>query len=131
VGQKEIELILLRQWASYMAIPIWVTGVNGELLFYNEPAEALLGRRYDEVDEMMVDELSDIFEIRADDGSPLPAEEIPLGIALGKRRPAHGRVQYRALDGIWRHIDVTAFPIEGQGGRLLGAVALFWEVDAA
>jgi hypothetical protein len=24
---------------------------------------------------------------------------------------------------------VTAFPVEGQGGRLLGAVALFWEVE--
>lgn len=130
MGQKEIELILLRQWASYLAVPIWVTGAKGELLFFNEPAEALVGRRYDEVDEIMVEDHSDIFEIRADDGAPLPAAELPLSIALGSRRPAHRRLQGRALDGVWRHIEVTAFPVEGQGGRLLGAVAIFWEVEA-
>jgi hypothetical protein len=32
-----------------------------------------------------------------------------------------------ALDGIKRRIEVTAFPIEGQGGRHLGAVAILWE----
>jgi hypothetical protein len=30
-------------------------------------------------------------------------------------------------DGVWRKIEVTAFPVEGQGGRHLGAVAIFWE----
>jgi hypothetical protein len=35
----------------------------------------------------------------------------------------------RGLDGAWRTIEVTAFPIEGQAERHLGAVALFWEAD--
>jgi hypothetical protein len=55
MAQKEIELILLRQWASHMTLPIWVTGLNGDLIYYNEPAEALLGVRYDEAGEMPLD----------------------------------------------------------------------------
>jgi PAS domain-containing protein len=129
VGQKGIELILLRQWASYLATPIWVTGADGELLFYNEPAEVLVGKRYDEVDEMMAQDLATIFEVRGADGSPVDPDDLPLTTALRKRRPAHGRLQGKSLDGVWRHIELTAFPVEGQGGRLLGAVAIFWEME--
>jgi hypothetical protein len=35
----------------------------------------------------------------------------------------------RGLDGIERDIEVTAVPIHGQGGRKLGAFAIFWEMD--
>ena len=127
--QQPIELILTRQWASYLAVPVWVTGAGGELLFYNEPAEAIVGRRYDESGEMPLSELSEMFEIISDeDESPVPAEGLPLGIALFERRAAHRRLRLRGLDGVWRRVDATAFPLEGQGGRFLGAVAFFWEV---
>ena len=41
--QKDIELILMRQLANYLAVPILVVDSAGTLLFYNEPAEVLLG----------------------------------------------------------------------------------------
>ena len=128
--QKEIELILLRQWASYLAMPIFVAGSDENLLFYNEPAEVLLGRRFDEAGEMPLQELATLFQTTAEDGSPLPAEALPLGIALRQRRPAHRRLRFRALDGIWRTVEVTAFPLVGQGDQHLGAVAIFWEVES-
>ncbi len=127
--QQAIELILTRQWASYLAMPVWVTGEDGNLLYYNEPAEALLGRRYDEAGEMPLDELSQIFQIATEDGSPIVLAAFPLAVALRRRRPAHERGQFRGLDGVWRKAEMTAFPLEGQGGRLLGAVALFWETE--
>jgi hypothetical protein len=34
----------------------------------------------------------------------------------------------QGLDQVRRHIEVTAFPLIGQAGRHLGAVAIFWEV---
>ena len=37
------------------------------------------------------------------------------------------RAWLRGLDGTRRHVEVTAFPLVGQAGRFLGAVALFWE----
>ena len=36
--QQPIELILLRQWASYMAMPIWIADSDENVLYYNEPA---------------------------------------------------------------------------------------------
>jgi PAS domain-containing protein len=126
--QQPIELILTRQWASYLAVPVWVMGENGDLLYYNESAEVILGRRFDEAGELPGEELASIFQSTAEDGSRLQSEELPINIALLKRRPASLRHRFRALDGRWHLIDVAAFPIDGQGGRQLGAVAIFWEV---
>jgi PAS domain-containing protein len=127
--QKDIEIILLRQLASHLAMPVWVAGENGELLFYNEPAEAVLGVRFDEAGEMPLTRLPDIFHTETEDHAPLPPEELPLGIALTQRRPAHRRLRLCGVDGKWRTIEATAFPLDGEGGRRLGAVALFWEVE--
>jgi PAS domain-containing protein len=127
--QKEIELILLRQWASYLAMPIFVAGSDENLLFYNEPAGVLLGRRFDEAGEMPLQEMSTLFHTTAEDGTLLSPEDLPLGIALRQRRPAHRRLRYQGLNGIRRTVDVTAFPLEGQDGRHHGAVAIFWEVS--
>ena len=45
MGQQEIEVILSRQLFSYLMIPIFLVDPEGSLLFYNEPAETILGRR--------------------------------------------------------------------------------------
>ena len=127
--QRPIELILTRQLASYLAMPIFVVDTSGNLVFYNEPAEAVLGRRYEESGEMPLEEWSTVFSQTADDGSPIPRDSLPLVIALKKRRAAHRSLRIRGLDGVRRRIEVTAFPLEGQGGRQLGAVAILWEVE--
>ena len=127
MSQKAVEIILMRQLASYLAMPILLVDPAGNLLFYNEPAEALLGRRFDETGEMPFEEWSTIFNLTAEDGSPLPREARPLVIALEKHRAAHRAFRLKGLDGIVRRIEATAFPLEGQGGRHLGAVAIFWE----
>jgi PAS domain-containing protein len=127
--QKPVELILMRQLASYLAMPIFVVNPAGSLLFYNEPAERLLGRRYEESGEMPFEEWSTIFAPADEDGSPLAPDALPLAIALKKRRSVHQALRIRGLDGVARRIEVTAVPLEGQGGRDLGAVAIFWEED--
>jgi PAS domain-containing protein len=127
--QQPIELILMRQCASHLATPVWLMGPDGNLLFYNEPAEPILGRRFDEAGEMTGEVLSTMFQTTTEDGSPLEAEDLPINIALRERRPAHLWMRIQGLDGVWRRIEVTAFPLEGQGGRHLGAVAIFWEAD--
>lgn len=131
MAQRAIELILLRQWASHMALPIWVTGIDGNLVYYNEPAEAMLGVRYDEAGEMPLAQLGDLFQITDEDGAPLDTAVFPLAIALEQRRPSHRRLRYRGLDGVWRIVEVTALPFEGEGREPLGAVAIWWEVADA
>ena len=128
--QQPIEIILLRQWASHMAMPVWIAGDKGELLFYNEPAEELLGRRFDEAGEMPIREWSTIFAPVDERGAPLPPDALPLAIALQKRRPAYRRIRITGLDGVPRELEVVAFPLEGQGRRFLGAVAIFYSVNA-
>ena len=127
MAQKEIEIILLRQWASHMSLPIWVAGINGDLLYYNEPAEELLGVRFDEAGVMPLAQLAEKFQITAEDGTPIDAAEIPLAVALQQGRPSHVRLRYCGLDGAWRDVELTAFPFEGEGRKRLGAVAIWWE----
>lgn len=127
MSQKAVELILMRQLASSLAMPIFLVDPAGDLLFYNEAAEQLLGSRYDETGEMSVGQWSSLFTPIGEDGAPLPGEALPLNIALHKHRAAHLAFWIRGLDGVSRKIGATAFPLEGQGGRQLGAVGIFWE----
>jgi hypothetical protein len=126
-AQHQVEVILLKQVASYLATPIFVVDGNGTLVYFNEPAEVLLGRRYDESGEMPASEWSTIFFPMDEDGSTIPPEELPLSIAITERKPAHGSMHIVGLDQIAHRISVTAFPLVGQHDRNLGAIAIFWE----
>jgi len=53
---KDIEVILSRHLASCLAMPIFIVDPVGNLLFYNEPAELILGRRFEETGEMPASE---------------------------------------------------------------------------
>ena len=129
MSQKDIELILLRQWASYLTMPIFLTDADGGLLFYNEPAEVLLGVRFDEAGEMPSSRIARIFKTRKEDGSPMATEELPSNMALSERRPIHRIVHYEGLDGVAHKVEVTAVPLTGHGERNLGAIVFFWEAD--
>src|SRR3712207_5396425 len=120
-----IELILARQLTSLLAVPVFIVDVQGTLVFYNEPAELILGQRFGETGEIAVEELASLFETTADDGTPLANDELPITIALVEGRPAHRTFWIRGLDAVPRHIEVTAFPLITQTGALLGAVAFF------
>jgi PAS domain-containing protein len=128
ISQQEVEVILARQLFDYLALPIFLVDPDGNLLFYNEPAEAILGHRYAETGPMSAEEWATIFQPTDEDGEPLPAEALPLIIALRELRPAHNEFWIRGLDdAVLRKIEVTAFPLVGQAQRYLGAVAIFWE----
>ena len=129
MAQHPLELILLRQLASYLAIPIWVTDDTGNLVYYNEPAEHLLGLEFGDAGPIDSDSLGEMFQVTDVDGSPIGADEMPIGIALMDRTPSHGRVRYKSIDGVSREVEVTAIPINGQGDRFFGVMATFWEVE--
>ena len=130
MAQHEIELILLKLVASYLVTPIFLVDLEGNLLFYNEPAEKLLGERYDETGEMPLAEWATKFTPTDADGRVLEPDELPLVTAVQHRLPAHGAFYIVGLDGVRRRLQVTAFPLVGQGDRGLGSVAIFWEDSA-
>src|SRR5262245_13654558 len=125
--QKPIELILARQLASYLAMPIFLVDAAGTLVFYNEPAERILGRHFDETGEMSAAEWAAVFAPNDEAGHPIPPEKVPLMIAHVERRPVHVRLQIRGLDHVSRQIEATAMPLIAPAGRYVGAVAIFWE----
>ena len=127
MSQKEIEVILTRQLATYLAMPIFVVDPDGTLVFYNEPAEAILGCRFEQTGAMPLDEWARVFIATDEHGTPLAAEERPVLIAVKERRPEHRDFWLHGMDNVPRHIEVTAFPLIGQADRYLGAVAIFWE----
>jgi PAS domain-containing protein len=123
-----IQIILLRQLAGYLSVPLFLVDPNGDLLFYNEPAETVLGRRFDETGRMPMEVWSSVFEPLDESGQPLAPESVALRVTLTTRRPAHQRMFIQGLDRVSRHIEVTSLPIVGLQGEFLGAVALFWEI---
>ena len=130
MSQQAIEVILARQLADYLALPVFLVDTDGSLIFYNEPAEKILGHRYEDTGPMPATEWSTIFKPTDEDGNELAPEQLPLIVALQQKRPAHSGFWIRGLDGVLRRIEVSAFPLLGQSDRYLGAVALFWESPA-
>ncbi len=124
--QRPIELILLRQLASYLDMPIFVVDAEGQLVYYNEPAEPLLGVRFDEVGTMEMSDWLAAFRPADQSGVILPENEVPLVVALRERRPVHGNLSISGLDGLRRQIGSTALPLSGQDGTFIGALAIFW-----
>jgi PAS domain-containing protein len=126
--QQDIEVILVRQLASYLAMPIFIVDPQGTLIFYNEPAELILGRRFEETGEMPIAEWSTIFEPTDEAGQLIAPANNPLVIAMAERRPTHRTLWIQGLDKVRRHLEVTCFPLIGQASRYLGAIAIFWEI---
>ena len=118
----------MRQLADCLAMPIFIVNAQGTLLFYNEPAEVLLGQRFEETGELTTEQWATAFVPTDHRNRPLPPEKLPLVIALRERRPAHAHLRIRGLDQVVHNIEATAFPLVGRANRFLGAVAIFWEV---
>ena len=129
MSQKEIELILLRQLASYLAMAVFIVDADGNLIFYNEPAERILGHRFEETGEMPPTEWATAWMPTDDQGNAVAPEALPLWIALHDRRVATSRFWIRGLDNVPRYIEVVAFPLLGPGDQHLGAVSLLWEAE--
>jgi PAS domain S-box-containing protein len=126
---KEVEVILARHLASYLAMPIFIVDPAGNLVYYNESAELILGQRFDEAGEMDADEWGTVFHPTDDEGERLASETLPLMVTLRERRPSYRKFWIKGLDGVRRCIAVSALPLLGQSNRFLGAMGIFWEVE--
>lgn len=127
MSRNPIEIIVLKQFAGCLAIPIFVIGPTGHLLYFNESAEPLLGLRFDEAGELGLEEWSRLLPIFDEFGGPLKPEERALVLALTERRPVHRRLILQRFDGRSVRVEGTAIPLVATEDRLLGALAVFWE----
>ncbi len=127
-AQKPLELILARNLLSSISTPAFLVGEQGELLFYNEAAGALVGRRFEETGIMSAQEWTTEFGPFDSDEHPMGYDEIPATVALRENRPYHGNFRICAAGGIHQDIAASAIPIVGPGGST-GAIVIFWPVD--
>jgi PAS domain-containing protein len=129
--QKNLVLILAREFASKLATPMQISDAEGTLVYFNEPAEEVLGFTFSEAGEMPAAEWEAMFATEHLDGRPMPLEEMPGGIAFTERRPAHGSFRIVGQDGIRRTISVTAFPLFAHTAEFVGIVTIFWQEDGS
>ena len=125
----EIEIILNRQLADCLSIPVFITDIAGNLIFYNPPAEIVLGKRFEETGEMQVEEWSVIFQPKDEFNNVIPPEELPLVKTLKNLLPYHKSFWIKSLHGETEKIGLTSYTIINRENKFLGAVAMFWNVN--
>jgi PAS domain-containing protein len=125
--QRPLPLILARELASQLATATFIADAEGQLVFYNEPAEEILGRSFAEAGSMSASEWGALFNLETLDGDPLAPEQMPAAIALMQQRPAHGRLRMTGLDGVKRTLSVTGIPLFSSRVDCVGMLALFWQ----
>jgi PAS domain-containing protein len=116
-----------KDFANALAVPVFIVDRAGTLIFYNPPAEAVLGKRFSETGELHASAWTRLFIPTDEQDNPLLPEELPLVKTLNEQRPAVLRFWIRGLDNERRYIEVTSFPLTSESGVFLGAAAMFWE----
>jgi PAS domain-containing protein len=127
-AQRPLELILARNLLCSISTPAFLVGEGGTLLFYNEAAGAMLGRRFEDTSVLAAEDWTSEFGPLDNDGDAIPFEQIPATLALRSNRPYHGRFAVRGAGGTRREIAASAIPIVGPGGAT-GAIVIFWPVE--
>ena len=128
-AQKPLELILARNLLSSISTPALLLSENGVLLFYNEAAGALLGRRFEEAGVMSAEDWTREFGPFDRDERPIAHERNPATLAVRENRPYHGNFRIRVAGGNHQDVAASTIPIVGPGGSS-GAIVIFWPVSA-
>jgi len=127
---KELEIILTRQLADSLSIPVFITDTEGTLVFFNEPAESILGQKYGDTGAMSAEQWSSLFEPQTAAGKRIPRIDLPLVKTLTYCQPAQSEFWIKNLEGKRYFLSVTSFPLIGRSNRFVGAVAIFWEKES-
>jgi len=128
MAEETTELRVMRQLASYLAMPIFVQDLEGNLVYFNEPAEPILGRRFDETGRLSLEELWEIFRPSDANGRSMVFEDTPLVDVRTNGEPVHLTFRMRGMDGIARHVEATVIPLTNREGTIVGSFAVFWEL---
>lgn len=125
-AQQPLDLILARNLMSVLETPSFLVDTDGQMVFFNDAAGDLLGKRFEEIGRLSREEWNEIGPVDAT-GRPVSSEKMPLAVALREGRPAHGRFHIRTdQDGVVE-VETSAVPLVS-GGDFHGAMVVFWPV---
>jgi PAS domain-containing protein len=127
-AQKPLELILARNLLASLSTPGFLVDAAGQIIFFNEAAGSVLGRRFEETGRMQPEQWLSTFGPFGEDGQPIPFSQLELTKALRGDRPAHAKFRIHSAQGQERQVEASGLPIVGVGG-FHGALVVFWEDD--
>jgi hypothetical protein len=127
--QRPLELILARNLLSTLSTPAFLVNQPGDIVFYNEAAGVLLGRRFEENGAMSAADWNQAFGPFDEQGNPIALEDQPLTMSLRRGMPGHSSHVIRSLAGDTEYtVEVSGVPVIGVDG-FLGAMIFMWQAE--
>jgi PAS domain-containing protein len=129
MASQPLELILARNLISGIGLAAFLVDPDGVLVFFNDAAGDLIGRRFEEVGRLKREQWSE-FGPYDEFGKLMPTDDLPLTTALRKGLPAHDRFRISAGGDNLVEVDVSALPL-GAADGFKGAIVAFWRTEDA
>jgi PAS domain-containing protein len=130
--QKPLELIHARNLLTCVSTPAFLVDSAGDIVFFNEAAGTVLGRRFEETGSIGHEQWRRLIGPFDERGEPIPFEQLALNLALRRGQAGHLRHKIREAGGTLREIEVSAVPLVATGGGFRGAIVFLWpagEID--
>jgi len=120
---QPLQLMLARNFIAATLTPAFVVDTDGVMIFFNEAAAQLIGRRFEESGRLSREEWNEIGPVD-ELGRPISSGDLPLTIALRQGIPALGRFRIRTDQGALMEVEASANPLIG-AGAFVGALVSF------
>ena len=128
MASQPLELILARNLISGIGLAAFLVDPDGVLVFFNDAAGQLVGRRFEEVGRLQREEWNSEFGPFDEFGQLMPQDSLPLTSALREGLPANGRFRVRGRGDKIVEVEVSALPLVEVDG-FKGAIVVFWPAD--
>lgn len=126
---KSLVLIRAKHLAESVTTPMFLADREGDLVFFNEAAEVMLGKSFNDIGRMTAAEWGKTLNVRSRDGQPFPLEAMPGWLEVQAHRPALGHVLLTTFNGGDIVIALCAVPLFTSQSQFEGAMVMFWEDD--
>ncbi len=130
VDSQRLLLVQARNLITNLALPAALTDADGRLLFFNDAAAVLLGRRFEEVGRLARHDWAQEIGPFDDQGRPVATDDLPVANVIDTGRPAQGRFHLRLDRKELCQVEVSALPL-AEPGFLEGVLLVFWPVEQA
>jgi PAS domain-containing protein len=128
MASQSVELILARNLVSSIDLAALLVDPDGVIVYFNDPAGELVGRRFEEVGPLSREEWSSRFGPFDEFGQVIPTDDLPATVALRTGLPVNARAHMRIDGGDLIHVELSALPLSSADG-FKGALVVFWRAD--
>jgi PAS domain-containing protein len=119
---QNLESILARSLAAHLDVPAFLADPEGRIVYFNEAAELLVGRAFEDTPELSSEDLRELIDPRDAGGERVSESVMPLSRALTSKMPS--TMSATSADGTMHYL-ATALPLLDRDGGTIGAL-LFW-----